>query len=138
MNHSIATPTWRKRTAVLLAGLVPLWSCSFVNGTTQRIAVTSTVPDVRVLADGQPVGTTGPENPLIIRLKRKNSHYLTGVKEGYSSYPVNVQATLSSLGVLDVIGGFIFLLPFITLITGHAFELEPDSVYLNLEPRAGT
>ena len=109
--------------------------CAFVTGRYQNVLITTNVPDAKVFVDGQPFGVSkGEGTPLIANLKKSKEHYVTATKDGYESTTRSLHATLSGIGILDVIGAALFLLPIITVLTGHAYELEPDSLYLPLDP----
>jgi hypothetical protein len=111
------------------------FGCAFATGLRQDVPITTNVPDVSIFIDGRPFGaTTANGPPLIANLKKSKQHYVTASKEGYQSTTRSLNPTLSSLGILDLVGAAIILIPVITLITGHAYELEPDALYLPLDP----
>ena len=112
-----------------------VFGCAFATGLRQDVPITTNVPGALIFIDGSHFGVTtvnGP--PLIANLKKSKQHYITASKEGYLSTTRSLHPTLSSLGILDLVGGAIILIPIITLITGHAYELEPDALYLPLDP----
>ncbi len=57
-------------------------------------------------------------------------------KDGY--YPVtrDIGTKMSTLGILDIIGGCIFLLPFIGLAFPGSQELDQNNISLILQPAA--
>jgi PEGA domain len=109
--------------------------CALVNGTTQRVAISTSVADAKVVVDGHPVGHTEGEAPLVVKLKRSSLHIITAEKEGYASNHVTTESQLSGLGIMDVIGTFLFLVPGISLLTGGAFEVQPSDVYITLDKK---
>ena len=109
--------------------------CALVNGTTQRVAITSNVPDVKIVVDGRPRGRTEEGAPLVVVLKRSSEHIVTALKDGYTSNYVRIDSQLCTLGILDIVGTWLFLLPGISLLTGGAFELTPSEVYIALDPK---
>jgi hypothetical protein len=115
-----------------------IWGCAFATGgLKQEVPITTNVPGAKIIIDGQPFGTSPPEGaPLIANLKKSKQHYVTASKDGYTSTTRSLSTTLNSLGMLDIIGAALWLLPIITLLTGHAWELEPESLYLPLDPIA--
>lgn len=118
-----------------VSGLV--LGCAFATGLRQDIPITANVKDATIFIDGVPFGKTTTEStPLIANLKKSKQHYVTASKDGYASTTRSLHPTLSSLGILDLVGTWFILIPVITLITGHAYELEPDSLYLPLDPLA--
>jgi len=121
----------------LLAGafLNGTTGCSFVTGVTETIPIRTNVPGARIHVDGEPVGTSPADgSPLFVTLKKSKQHYVTATKEGYESNTLSLRTTLSGIGIVDVIGAWIWLLPIIPVVTGHAWTLEPESLYLQLDP----
>lgn len=119
---------------LLLLVLLAAGSCSLVTGTTQPVSITTSVPNAQVWVDGVPVGRTGGGAPLVTAIKKRGSHVVHATAEGQSSYPFRLTSTFSSIGTLDAVGCYVLLLPCLTLITGHAYTLEPEGVYLELHP----
>jgi hypothetical protein len=109
--------------------------CALVNGTTQKVAISTSVPDAKITVDGTPAGHTPGEAPLVVSLKRKSMHIITAEKEGYHAGHVTLDNQLCALGILDVVGIFFFLLPGISLLTGGAFELQPSEAYITLDKK---
>lgn len=80
------------------------------------------------MADGQVVGNG---TTATATLKKNKSHVITaqsGTKRGIAV----VDSTMSTTGVLDVIGGVLLLVPFLGFISKGAWELEPDIVSLDV------
>jgi len=121
--------------AVLIGGT----GCSFFTGLHETIPVRTNVPGARILVDGQPMGTTPQaDSPLYVTLRKDKDHYVTATKEGYESSTRSLQRKLSGVGFVDVVGAYFWLLPIVTIGTGHAWTLEPDSLYLTLDPLSKT
>jgi len=108
--------------------------CALVNGTTQSVPIVSNIPGTEVFVDDVLVGTTKSYGPIVVDLKRKRGHIIEGRKEGYVPQYVKLEQTNTDLGVIDSLGMFIFIVPAISILTGSAFELEPDFVLLELDP----
>ena len=70
---------------------------------------------------------------MVVRLKRGSDHIITAQKEGYTSNYIRLESQLRPLGIVDVIGTWLFLLPGISLLTGGAYELEPSEIYIALD-----
>jgi len=121
---------WRLPLLVSLAA----GGCSLVTGTTQPVSITTSVPNAQVWVDGVPVGNTVGGAPFVTAIKKRGSHVVHATAEGQSSYPFRLTSTFSSIGTLDAVGCYVLLLPCLTLITGHAYALEPEGVYLELHP----
>jgi hypothetical protein len=121
--------------ALLSVSLI-LSGCALVNGTTQKVMITSNVQGASIMVDGHPKGKTQDTGvPIVVHLKRNTTHSVSAEKEGYSSRYVMVDSQLCTLGILDVIGIWFFLLPGISLLTGGAFELTPNEVYIPLDKK---
>lgn len=122
--------------AVLLLLIFPshaILGCSIVTGINQSIRITSNVPGAEIHIDGIPYGVTSEGKPVVAKLKKSKQHYVTASKKGYASSTLSVHPTVSALGILDIIGAAIFILPIITIATGQAFELEPEALHLVLD-----
>jgi hypothetical protein len=114
-----------------------VFGCAFVTGRYQNVPITTNVPGAKVFIDGRPFGVSrGEGDPLIANLKKSKEHYVTVTKDDYESTTRSLRATLSGVGILDAIGAAIFILPIITVVTGFAYELEPDALYIPLDPLA--
>jgi hypothetical protein len=108
----------------LVAAVFSASSCALVNGTKQRVEITTNIGAARVFVDGRPVGRIDDEGkPLIVPLERKAPHTVTAT----------VDSRVSFLGILDLIGACVFLLPGVSFVAGTAWELEPSTVYLELD-----
>ncbi len=67
-----------------------------------------------------------------MNVSRDQSVNVMAKKDGYYPATQSVNTKMSTSGVWDVIGGFIFLLPFLGLLSPGARDLEVHSVTLNL------
>jgi hypothetical protein len=114
--------------------MIPLSGCALVNGSSQRISISTSVPDARIVVDGRPVGKTQEGEPLVLIVKRNEDHVITAQKDGYISKYQRTETRICTLGVLDLVGACIFLIPVISFITGGAFEIQPSDVYIALDP----
>jgi hypothetical protein len=115
-----------------MAALMP--GCSLTQGEKQQVSVITDKP-AQITVDGTVMGETKGEGQALLLppLERKNAHLVEAkASDGWEARGT-FDSTLSALGVLDTIG-IIFILPAITLITGHAFELTPDPMRLTLAP----
>ena len=104
---------------------------TIVSGKTQDVTVRSNPSGAKVLVDVMMQGTT----PLVANLIRKKRHTLEISKEGYGR---DVRATTRGfnwwyLGNL-ILGGVIGLI--VDPITGAIFDVNPDSVYVELQKAA--
>ncbi len=103
-------------------------SCSFVVPGSQQITITTSEDDAIIYANGVLVGrgtamTSVPRNKTLAVVVRK---------DGFFPAMRTVSTSLSSTGVLDLIGGVILLVPFIGLMAPGAYELDQDNIALVL------
>lgn len=107
-------------------------SCAtIVNGTTQKIPVSSDPIGASVFVDGVPVGYT----PLNIELKRKHTHLVTVSHEGYEDEAVRLEPVLSAVVAGNIIaGGFVGW--GVDAVSGSQYRLIPDAVFVRLKPYA--
>ena len=108
---------------------VPISGCAtIINGTSQKIQVTSEPAGVIVKVDENQAYTT----PTRIRLERRRDHVLVFTKEGYESQTVKMMHVLSEVvcGNLLLGGplGWIF-----DIYAGTQYKLEPNPVHAKLE-----
>jgi hypothetical protein len=80
-------------------------------------------PNAEVYVDGTLRGT----GPQTVELSKKSSHSVMA-KCGGSAGVAAIDRNLSTTGMLDIVGGFIALIPFIGLVAPGAWELSPTSV----------
>jgi hypothetical protein len=107
-----------------------LFGCSLFGSRKQILTVTSEPSGAEVSIGGMVVGTT----PLQHEVERGGS-VLVGVKKsGYQAQYRNSSRKLSTLGVMDVIGGWLLLLPFLGLFSNAAWEYDPETFGFVLDP----
>ena len=119
---------WRQIIAAL--ALVTFSGCSLFAPPKQTIHVTSSPEGAKVLAGGQPVGQT----PVQFEAHRGDNLLIEVQKAGYQTQYRTTSRTLSSIGTLDVVGGFVLLLPLIGLLSSGAWKHDPDKYGIVLEP----
>ena len=113
---------------------VYLSGCSFFGGSSQNFAVSSDPIGATVRINGQQVGVT----PLQHQVARRGDLLVEVEKMGYKSQFRQTSRKLSSLGIVDVIGGAVLLLPLIGLIAPGAWEQDPAAMGFSLEPAAAS
>lgn len=104
---------------------------SMVNGTTQKIAATSTPPGAKAVAMG---GDKSVEcvTPCTLVLKRKYSHTVTISKEGYKPQTASLTSTLSgAVGGNILAGGLIGW--GVDAASGGDSKLVPEAINVTLE-----
>ena len=117
----------------LVVAVCYLLGCSLFGPRQETIMVSTDPPGAQVTASGRSVGTT----PLQFEFQRGENLLVEVRKEGYETQYRHSSKKLSSLGILDVVGGAFFLLPLIGLISSAAWEHDPAHFGIMLEPANG-
>ncbi len=116
----------------ILICAVYLSGCSLFGGSSQSFSITSNPVGATVRINGQEVGVT----PLQRDVSRRGDLLVEVEKTGYKSQFRQTSRKLSSLGIVDVIGGAVLLLPLIGLVAPGAWEQDPAVMGFSLEPAA--
>jgi hypothetical protein len=104
--------------------------CSLFGPRSQSIGVSSDPPGAQVIASGKPVGTT----PLYFEAQRGENLLVEVQKSGYQTQYRTLSRKMSTLGILDIVGGAIWLVPFLGLLSSAASEYEPAQIGITLDP----
>jgi hypothetical protein len=115
---------------VLVLITCQLAGCSLFGSRKQILTVSSEPSGAEVLIGGMVVGTT----PLQYEVERGGSLLVEVKKSGYQPQYRTTSRHLSSLGIADVIGGWIWLLPFLGLLSNAAWEYDPATYGFILDP----
>jgi hypothetical protein len=108
---------------VALIGALGAASCSFLVPGTQRIAIQPMHPNAEVFVDGVPLG----RGPTSVAMARRDVHSVIA-KCGVSSGSAFVNPSISATGVLDLLGGLFFLVPYLGYFAPGFWKLEPRTV----------
>ncbi|MGZ9151492.1 MAG: PEGA domain-containing protein [Nitrospira sp.] len=92
--------------------------------------VTSSPEGAKVRASGQLVGQT----PIQFEAHRGDNLLIEVQKEGYQTQYRTTSRSLSSTGILDVVGGCFLLVPLVGLLSSGAWKHDPDKYGILLEP----
>ena len=104
--------------------------CSLFGPRNQSIGVSSDPPGLRL----SPAGNLW-EQPLFTSRRREGENMLIEVqKSGYQTQYRTLSRRMSTLGILDIVGGAIWLVPFLGLLSSAASEFEPAEIGITLEP----
>jgi PEGA domain-containing protein len=113
--------------------IVPYFcACSLFGPHTQTITVSSSPPGASVYVNGENIGST----PLRAKVSRREELLVEVRKPGYQTAFRQADRSLSTLGILDIVGGFFLLVPFVGLLAPAAWENEPETFGITLEPEA--
>lgn len=122
----------RTSLALLLAALIltQAVACSLFASGNQTLTVASDPSGAKVTINGAYVGTT----PCQYSVRRNQEAAILVTKPGYESVTRTSSRSLSTVGILDVIGGCIWLVPFVGLAAPGAWELEPANFTVAMSP----
>jgi PEGA domain-containing protein len=104
-------------------------ACSLFGPHSQTITVSSSPPGASVYVNGENVGTT----PLRTKVPRREELLVEVRKPGYQTAYRTADRTLSTLGMLDIVGGFFLLVPFFGLLSPAAWVNEPETFGITLD-----
>ena len=104
-----------------------LIGCSAFQSRTQMIQVNCDVPDATILVNG-----TMYRSPAQIEVNRNNDISITAQKEGYQTYQKTIGNHFNTIGTLDALGTFFFLVPAIGLFTPGAWSINETDVNIQL------
>ena len=114
----------RKNVALTLAALMPLaGGCSVFQPSTQRVTIVPSEPDAKVYLNNNPVGT----GKTTLELQR-NRTYAVSARSGQNMGSASIGRRVSGTGVLDIVGGCFFLIPFVGCFTPGFWELDKSIV----------
>lgn len=106
---------------MLVCFVMSTTGCSMMNSGQQRITVISDPQGAMVQVNGSMVGRT----PVTAEINRKETAVVMVRKDGYYPATRTTNRRLSMTGVLDILGGLMFLVPFIGLASDGAWEQDP-------------
>jgi len=113
------------RNILLIAGFVLVaQSCgTIIQGTTQQIGISSTPSNAAVTINGRDIGST----PLMVDLKRKDSHIVRISLAGYENYETTLTRKVSGWVWGNIVfGGIIGLV--VDASTGGMYKLTPEQI----------
>jgi len=113
---------------VVIAFVLGQTGCSCFAPTRQSLAVTTSEADAEIFVNGNLIGKGAATTEVSVN---KDAAIMVK-KDGYYPATQTIPVQLSMTGVLDIIGGVIFLIPFIGLMTPGAFKLQTSSVNMAL------
>ena len=96
----------------------------------QTLTISSDPEHAQVRVNGEKVGTT----PLRVQVRRSEDVLIEARVPGHETGFRTSHRTLSTLGLVDIVGGFFLLLPFFGLLSPAAWEHEPSVYSFILDP----
>lgn len=114
---------------ILLALILSTSSCSLFSSAYQDVTINTPNKDATICLNGRIVG----KGKVTLSLPKKHSNTVT-IKVGDKIVAEDyINTNFSTTGILDLIGGFFMLFPFIGLLSGGAWELDRNFVDIRLE-----
>ena len=101
--------------------------CSLFVPATQQITIDGEPAGAKVIVNGRRVTT-----PATVEVKRNAFINIEVSKEGYEPQSLKGSFGLSPLGILDLLGGFVILVPFIGFASPGAFQQDQENFYFTL------
>ena len=124
---------FRKSISVVVAVgvLTQSLACSFASPSSQSIVIRPSNEHAEVFVDGARVGT----GTTTIDMSKGRTHSVMA-QCGHSTGVAQVDRSISTSGILDIIGGFILLIPLIGVFADGFWELEPTTVVVAIPDAA--
>lgn len=113
--------------ALCVACLLGDTGCSFFVPHTYPVTVHSSDPEAEILVNGEVVGT----GRATVRVPRNQSNDFAARLGERKKHRV-IRDRISTTGILDAIGGFMILIPFVGLLAPGAWRPIEDNIYLEL------
>ena len=130
-NERKTMRTLNRFIAVLLIGSIGITQsgCSMVVPGKQRFSVIASETDAKIYVNGEYLG----QGNIQTRIRRNNDVSVLVKKDGYIPVSRSIGTDFSITGILDIIGGFIILLPWVGLFFPGCRQLEQTNVAVVLE-----
>jgi len=116
--------------AVVLAASLASSSCSLFVRSTQPVVITPSDPQAEVYVDGNLVG----KGVTTVALKRNRPHAFMA-KVGDRTGTASTTYGVSTTGVVDIIGGVLWLVPFLGVLGPGFYELDQDQIHIAIPSR---
>lgn len=121
---------WVQITSAILI-LPYLSACSLFGPRMQTLTISSDPEGANVRVNGENVGSS----PLRVQVHRSQDVLIEAHMAGYETAYRSSHRTLSTLGLVDLIVGAAILIPFLGLLSPAAWEHEPSSYGIVLDPK---
>lgn len=113
---------------LLFVMLIQLSGCSLFVGSRQSITVASDPAGAEILINGENFGAS----PATGTIRRDEPASIMVRKKGYETVTRSTSTRLSGWGIVDIIGGVIWLVPFFGLLGAGAWKQEPTNISVAL------
>lgn len=113
---------------IALSCTLALANCSFLGSHTQSMQITVNDPDAVICVNGEPIGKGSVQADVPIQ----NSTVISA-EHGSKYTNVVLSRTLSPVGAIDMMAGYILIIPFIGLASPGAYKFNQDIIELYLD-----
>ena len=103
--------------------------CSMFVSHKQSLGITTSEPDAQIYVNGEFIGNGN----MSMRVPRDQSVSIMAKKDGFYPATRDIGTKMSFIGILDIIGGCCFLLPFIGLAFPGSHSLDRNNVAIVLQ-----
>ena len=114
---------------LVVSGILCTPGCSLFVPRQQAVTIRSTDPNADIFVDGVNVG----KGTIGMTLDRTQSHTVTAKAADGKAGAAAINKKVSALGVLDIVGGCLFLVPFLGVLGPGFWELDPQAVTVNVQ-----
>lgn len=133
MTETTCFPPRRLGRALLATGLALVMltgpaGCSFFVDPRQDVTLEASDPAARIFVDGREVGT----GKAVVALKRNDSYSVRAEMADGRVAGGRIRRGVSTIGIVDIVGGVIFLFPFLGALAPGFWNLDPDYLFLRL------
>lgn len=118
MHHFVRTSA---AIALSLGFVLGSTGCSMFKPKMQQVTIATVPTGALVTVDGKDVG----RSPVTVPLQRNRSHSIAATL-GSKIGSRDLNTRLATTGILDIVGGVLFLVPAIGLLTPGAFDLHSN------------
>lgn len=95
----------------------------------QKVSITASEPDAKIFVNGDFIGV----GRVSTRVARNKDASIMVKCDGYYTAVREVGTTMSMTGILDIIGGWCFLVPFLGLLSPGSRELDSPNLSIVLD-----
>ena len=103
--------------------------CSMFNWTDTPLCVQTSEPDAKIYINGRYMG----DGSIQTKVPRHTYVSVTAKKEGFKTAEREIAYTPGTVGAIDIIGGFIWYVPYIGLFFSGAYKLAEDDICILME-----
>lgn len=121
-----------KKYIIFLFSLYYLSACSMFIPSKQRVSILTSQTDAKIYANGEFI-SIGQQAEFYA--KRNHDTQIMVISDGFYPSYKHINSELSVAGILDIIGGVIWLVPFIGLAFPGSKKLDTTNVAVNLVPK---